>query len=274
VHTAHLFQPLSDELLVLLRGLRSEEWESPTSAGAWRVRDVVAHLLDVDLRRLAAMRDGHAVLPDRTIDSDTALVRWLDELNAQWVRAARRISTRTLTDLLATTAPQLAALMQSSDLFAEATFPVAWTGATSSPMWLDIGREYTERWHHQDQIREAVGAPPLSAGTWLRPALELSLLALPYAFRRSTPPPGTIVALHVSGESGGSWQLSYATSWRLGSGATANAVCSVHVDDLSLARLLLHRLTPDAARAALRVEGDAALAAPLLAARAVMVGNE
>ena len=57
--TAPLFPELHAELLSFLRALEPADWERPTVAGAWRVRDVAAHLLDGELRTLAAHRDGH-----------------------------------------------------------------------------------------------------------------------------------------------------------------------------------------------------------------------
>src|SRR5213082_3892646 len=53
IDTRHLFAPLHAELMSLLRGLSAEDWEKPTVAKAWRVRDVAAHLLDTQLRRLS-----------------------------------------------------------------------------------------------------------------------------------------------------------------------------------------------------------------------------
>jgi hypothetical protein len=64
VDTRELFAPLHAELIGLLRGLSDADWERPTVAGAWRVRDVAAHLLDGDLRKLSAGRDGHQMPPD------------------------------------------------------------------------------------------------------------------------------------------------------------------------------------------------------------------
>ena len=64
IYTAELFSPLHQELLALLRGLTPADWERPTVAGSWRVRDVAAHLLDVSLRKLSFQRDGHlATIP-------------------------------------------------------------------------------------------------------------------------------------------------------------------------------------------------------------------
>jgi hypothetical protein len=43
---------------------------------------------------------------------------------------------------------------------------------------METGREYTERWHHQMQIREAVGAPGLLERRWYQPVLDLSVRAV------------------------------------------------------------------------------------------------
>src|SRR5436853_6013696 len=55
------FTPLHAELIALLRGLRPEDWQRPTACALWSVHDLVAHLLDDDLRRLSFHRDEHAV---------------------------------------------------------------------------------------------------------------------------------------------------------------------------------------------------------------------
>lgn len=275
VVTAHLFRPLAGELVGLLRGLEREAWDRRTSAGAWRVRDVVAHLLDGELRRLSSDRDAHLPpAPAAPIRSYTDLVDYLDDLNAEWTRAARRLSPRVLTDLLEYAAADVADVVEAADPSVPATFPVAWAGQDASPMWLDVGREYTERWHHQDQIREAVGAAPLREAVWLRPVIEISLLALPHAYRSMMPARGTRIALHVTGEAGGDWHLEYDGEWRLQDGPAAEPACRVVVGDLDVARLLLHRLAADDASLAVRVDGARELAEPLLAARAVMVRGE
>ena len=82
-----LFPLLHAELVSLLRGLRPEDWERPTACEAWRVRDVVEHLLDGYVRRLSLHRDGHLAAPDRPVEGYKDLVAYLNELNADWVRA-------------------------------------------------------------------------------------------------------------------------------------------------------------------------------------------
>lgn len=66
IDVAPLFPGLHAELMTLLRGLRADDWLEPTWAPQWRVRDVVAHLLDGELRRLSIQRDGVAVTPAAT----------------------------------------------------------------------------------------------------------------------------------------------------------------------------------------------------------------
>ena len=64
------------------------------------MRDVAAHLLDVDLRNLSVTRDGHVLPPDRDIAGYRVLVDWINHLHATGVETSRRVSTRVLTDLL------------------------------------------------------------------------------------------------------------------------------------------------------------------------------
>ena len=93
-YTAHLFRPLLDELLALLRGLSAEQWEARTVAGTWCVRDVAAHLLDGDLRKIAVFRDGHAIPTGGPIASAADLSRFVNGMNASGVAFAARLSPR------------------------------------------------------------------------------------------------------------------------------------------------------------------------------------
>jgi uncharacterized protein (TIGR03083 family) len=276
---------LHGELVGLLRDLPADAWDRRTSAPRWRVRDVAAHLLDGDLRRLAFHRDGLPLLsPPEPIRSYRDLVGFLDGLNATWVEASRRLSPRLLVELLEWSGTRLADFVEALDPDARAFLEVVWAGAGPTPNWMDIGREFTERWHHQDQIREAVGAPPLADAGWLRPVLEISVRGLPPAWAGVAAGEGTAVVVESTGEVRGSWTLWRGTAsnptpdagpgsggWRLLAGAAVDPAARVRVGALPLARLLLHRLAPAQARSALRLEGEAELVEPIFRARAVMV---
>ena len=89
IETVELFPAIHAELIGLLRSLDDEDWARPTLARAWRVRDVVAHLLDGDLRKLSGGRDRHPIT-SRTVASFTDIVDLINELNAGGVSYAAR----------------------------------------------------------------------------------------------------------------------------------------------------------------------------------------
>src|SRR6188474_3495241 len=87
--TRFLFRPVSTEFVAVLKQLRPDDWLRPTLAGTWRVRDVVAHLVDGMLRRLSFHRDGLTPpRPGRPLSSERDFVEFINDLNAQWVTVA------------------------------------------------------------------------------------------------------------------------------------------------------------------------------------------
>jgi uncharacterized protein (TIGR03083 family) len=275
--TAPLFRGLSEELVGLLGSLEDADWQRPTLAGAWRVRDVAAHLLDGDLRKLSFHRDGHPPpAPTVAITGERELTAYIDQLNAGWVEVARRLSPRLLTRLLAVSGPEVAAFVESLDPQAKALFPVAWAGEDASLNWMDTGREYTERWHHQQQIREATGRAGLVAPRWLRPVIEISIRALPHAYRGVAADEGATLRLVIEGPAGGEWVLSReAAGWRLGVASETDGPASARVSlsEDTAWRVFFKALSSAAALQRVRIEGDAALGRAFVSTRAVMVAD-
>ncbi len=269
--TAGLFLPLQRELVALLRGLSEADWSRPTVARGWTVKDVAAHLLDTDLRRLSAQRDRHIPSAAR-LGSYEEIVAFINQLNAAWVETARRLSPRVLTDLLEWTGPQLAELFTSLAPDEEAAIPVAWAGEGRSANWMDVGREYTEKWHHQAQIRDAVGAAALDSRRWLGPVLQLSLYALPHAFRDAEADEGSALSIHIEGEAGSVWHiLRGRAGWELREGEATDAAARVRLDADTAWRLFFNALDRDEGAARVEASGDARLCATFLAVRSVMV---
>jgi hypothetical protein len=272
VSTRELFRPLHSALIELLRGLDEEEWKRRVGAGEWTVRDVAGHLLDGDLRRISADRDAYVQAPARPVHSYGDLLHHLDDLNGLWTRAARRISTRLLVELLENTGTTVSSLMEGSTLEGDAKFAVAWAGQQHSPMWLDVGREFTERWHHQDQIREAVGATPMTQAPQLGAVISISLHAIPAALRELDRPDGSAVSIVATGAAAGEWHVVRRSGeWQLTGELSAAPQARIAATDLDLARLLMHRLAEARIAERVRVEGDTDLAAAVTRARAVMV---
>jgi hypothetical protein len=50
--------------------------------------------------------------------------------------------------------------------------PVRWAGPEAQPFWLDVARDYTEYWTHQQQICDASGRPGLTNEHYLGPVID------------------------------------------------------------------------------------------------------
>jgi uncharacterized protein (TIGR03083 family) len=273
VDTRPYFRPVASELVTLLRGLAPDDWHRPTIAGAWRVRDVVAHLVDTRCRRLSFQRDGLTPPPPpQAITSEHDFVAFINSLNKQWVDLSQRLSPRVLTDLFAGTSSALADFFEQLPIDAPALFPVSWAGEDRSAGWFDVGREFTELWHHQAQIRLAVGAPPLQDARYLRAVIDIAVRGLPHAYRTVDAADGAVLALVVDGAAGGAWTLQRtAGRWTLWAGQDGPPTTEVRISDENAWRLLFNALGEPQASAALEITGDRDLARPLVGARSVIV---
>ena len=273
VDAVPLFPGERAALLDLLAGLTDEEWAKPTVCPGWSVKDVAQHLLADDVGRLSSGRDGF-VRPGFAEGLDVS--RWdgllaaIDRQNDLWVRATRRLSPRLLIELLRFTDEPTAAYFASLDP-TRPGMPVDWAGPGPAPVWLDVAREYTERWVHQQQIRDAVGKPGLTERRWLHPVLDAFARALPHALRDHEAPGGTRVALEVLGEAGGIWIAErVGGGWRLGTGPVDGAAATVTMDQDTAWRLFTRGLPPETAAERVAIAGDPAAACRVLRMVAVL----
>lgn len=271
--TADRFDALGRELISLLRSLAEDQWRLPTVAPQWTVKDIAAHLLDTACRRLSFDRDRFTPPPpDRSIDSYGSLVGFLNDLNAQWVTAFRRISPRQLTDFLESVETPLAEHMLGLDPWGRALFPVAWAGEDESLAWFDIARELTERWHHQQQIRLAVGAPPLDDPWLSEPVFDTFVRAVPHGYREIAAPAGTALAVRIEGRKVYAYTLRAREGggWDLLAGEAADPAARIVLAEEPAWLLFTKGLRGEAAQRRARIEGDEALAAKFFEILAVM----
>jgi uncharacterized protein (TIGR03083 family) len=204
--TAHLYAALEARLLELLRSLQADEWKLPTIAGDWNVKDVAAHLLDTQLRKLSIVRDGYVTeLPQIASAADLAV--FVNRLNHAGVALYRRLSPPVLIDLMEVASRQSSAFHAALDPFAPATFAVSWAGESESLNWFDTARELTERWHHQQQIRLATHRPGILTREFYHPVLDTFMRALPFHYRNVAAQPGTLLQFIIAGDCGGMWHL-------------------------------------------------------------------
>jgi uncharacterized protein (TIGR03083 family) len=257
------------QLLELLADLSEEDWTRPTAAPQWSVKDVAAHLLGGDVWILAGHRDGYRSAGAETMAWDQ-LVDLVNRLNSECVLAARRMSPRLLREFLAFTAPQVEAYFASLDPMAIGG-PVSWAGPDPAPVWFDIAREFTERWHHQQQIRDATGRPPLYDPYFLAPVLDTFVRALPHNFRHAMAPQGTVVRFEICGDAGGVWFLCKTEqTWTLVAESRAEPATQVILTPDTAWRLFTKGIDREKARALAMIRGDASLASPIFATTSII----
>lgn len=256
IATAHLFKELDRLLLDLLRSLEPADWKRPTVSPAWNVKHVAAHLLDTALRRLAFVRDGS--LPPSDIKSEGEVVSFVNELNAQGVTVFGRLSSEVLISLMEMAVAQLSEHLESLNPFDRALFPVSWAGERESENWFDIAREFTERWHHQQQIRLAVNRPAILIPRFYRPVLECFMRGLPHAYRHHTAPTDAVLQVSVDGESGGTWHLTrLLAGWRLTTGThTREVLATVRIPQEIAWRVFTKGISLPEALRQTTIEGD------------------
>ena len=255
VLTAHLFFPLLDNLISVLESLQSEDWDTPTSCPGWTVRDVASHILGDDVTQLSMGRDDYKAGLIDAYDWKS-LVAGLNNLNDQWVEAMKRVSPRLITKLLKWTGGQACEDFQSLD--PSPVGPVVrWASPQPAPMWLHIAREYTERWHHQQQIREAVGTSLLTDPDWFSPVLATFVYALPQTFSGVNAAIGTTVEVTVSGASGLTCSVVRTESeWVLCDKESTESAARVTIDEVDAWKLFTKTVTRGIVEPRVVIEGD------------------
>ena len=248
---ADLFPEVTSRLVELLRSLSADEWQHPTTSSRRNVKDIASHLLDGSLRRLSMQRDGYRPADGRSQPrSDEPLMGFLNRLNDEWETGARRLSPKLLVDLIEWADTQLAVLFPSLDPHGTAIFPVAWAGEDRSENWLDVAREYTEKWHHTQQIFDATNRPSTILNRRLgHPCLDIFMRALPFTFRNVEADVSSLVVVEVHGDAGGKWYVERGRQgWEQSLESTRPATATVTMDKDTAWKLVTKRRSREAIR--------------------------
>jgi hypothetical protein len=269
IHVGPALRTVNARMIELLESFSPADWQRPTVHPNRDVKDLVAHMLDGSMRRLAFQRDGYATPPPE-IRSYQDLVDFIQKINREWMTAARRLSPRMLIELTRQYDDELATFFESLDPHAEAPFAVAWAGDERSPMWFDVARDYTEKWHHQMQLRDATKRPALYSKELLMPLIETFSLGWAHAFRGLRVANGTRVRISITGPVNVTKALQRTDNgWAVGeSGPLMDA--SVALDADVAWRLWTKGMDPAAAKASAVINGDASLVEPLFHFTAIM----
>ena len=261
---APIIRQVDQSLIDLLASLEPSDWDLPTIAPQWQVRDVAAHLLDTAIRKLSAGRDRWQV--ERVdIRSHQDVITLVNRLNREGVTIYRRLSPRLLTQLMQLVCSQTADFYESLDPFAPASIGVSWAGEMTSLVWFDTARELTERWHHQEQIRLATNRPGTMLRTVYHPVLDTFMRGLPYTYRDFGAAVGTGILFEISGDCGGRWCLVRSEDgWKFTAELPARIAAQVVIPQSIAWRLFTKGMDREAARPEMRFDGDIALGEQVL----------
>lgn len=225
--------PAIDKLLIkLLQGLSADDWDKQTISPKWKVKDIAAHLLDGNLRTLSMLRDHYYGEKPEVTNSYADVLDFLNKLNADWVKANQRLSPKVIIDLLKSSGKEYCDFLATLNPGDKAEFSVAWAGENESMNWFHIAREYTEKWHHQQQIRLAIGDDKiLLQEKWYLPYLDTSVRALPHHYRNVEGKAHDLIKFTFVGKSEKSWFLHFKNGWELFTFVSGEPQCEVRITD-------------------------------------------
>lgn len=209
IQTIDLFPGLNRKLKDIFLTADRQDFDVPTQFPDWTVKDICAHLLDTSLRRLSLERDGYVPREKISVNSYEQLVQHVTDLADRWTSAFTGVSPQILVGMIEKYQQELYLFLKTLDPFAYSFFPVSWAGEEKSYNWFDIAREYTERWHHQMQIREALHLEPLYDRTLYFPVLDTFMRALPFHYRNFKKENGYVLGVRITGSAGGTWYMEW-----------------------------------------------------------------
>ena len=266
-----LFEEERRRLLLLLGDLTDRDWEQPTRCPGWNVLDVAYHLVGGDLGVISRRRDQFFGTEPPPGTTEASFITWLDDLQMEWVRAARRISPRLIVELLAWTGPALVETLRDDEPQARSAH-VSWAGPAPVPVWLDHLRELSERWIHRQQMLEGLDRPgdldPLLVG----PILLGLRWAYPYRLGGAQAADGDTVTVAVSGPVAETWWLvARDGGWDFAPQPGTREVAAISLTTDQAWRLLSNNLDPEE-RAAIdhTSHGDDQLVGILMNTRAII----
>ncbi|MGH8893312.1 MAG: maleylpyruvate isomerase family mycothiol-dependent enzyme [Actinomycetes bacterium] len=256
------FEQSVRSLLEVVETLDEEQWRRPTECPGWTVLDQVAHV--VALERQFLGEDAPQTLDDYGQHVRNGAGQHMED----GIAALRGLGPGALVEALRDALGRRLDALRATELDPAALTP----GVLGND--IPVGRFWPVRvfdvWAHEQDVRRAVGRPGNLAGPAADVARDRVALALPYVVGRVVaPPPGTIVAFDVSGETPLPLTVSVGPDGR-GSGVpgiAGSATATLRTDWETMSRLACGRIDP--ATAGVTVEGDAELGRRVLANLAV-----
>jgi hypothetical protein len=199
------------------------------------------------------------------------LVSALNRKNEAWVNSAEGIIPWLTSELLEITGEEIDSHISSLDPYFDEP-EVSWADPASTPMWLHIARECTERWHHQQQVRQATGTKLLTGEEMFAPVLATFARAFLRTYEGVSTSDGCTVKVAILGDAGTSWLLVFHDSaWSLYQDdilCSLNSVITIYQEDAW--RLFTKSITTSEGLPRITFSGNTELAAKVLNTVAVI----
>lgn len=172
-----------------------DDWEQPTPAAGWAIRDQVSHLAYFDEAALLALTD-----PDRFRTEAAALTALGADFPDQVAARYRGMTGAELTDWFHRARADLVARFAAAHPKAR----VPWYGPDMS-VRSSVTARLMETWAHGQDIADALGVTRTPTAR-LRHVAHLGVRTLGFSFRlRGRPAPTTDVHVELTGPDGDTW---------------------------------------------------------------------
>jgi len=274
IDTRYLFQELTSLFISDMEKVPFTDWKTRTCYPTWTVKDIIAHLIQTSLGRLSKQRDHY---PNKTQPERMEfrkLAGLIDSSNHLWIQVFKGISPEIMFELFKYSEKALADFIHHQELKSPAFYPVAWADESLNQNWLDIGREYTERWSHQQQIREALKIPLSKPSRFMKPVLDILIQALPYWYRPLPADEGIAIHIEILGESGGDrFLVKEQNSWKITKSTARSLIDKISLSEDVFWKFMMRNITPDDVVEKIHFSSDSNYCKQFLQCKAVMVND-
>jgi uncharacterized protein (TIGR03083 family) len=251
-------------LLDLLGGLGPDDWGRPTACPGWSVQDNVAHVIGTE-----ASLEGRPT-PEVELAEVPHVRNELGRFNEQWVESYRsRPPAEVVADLRAVVEARRASLAgMDQDAF---------DGPADTPGGPDtFGRfmriRIMDTWMHEQDIREAVGAPGHLEGLAPTYALEVVSAALGFVVgKRAGAPEGSTVRFELTGPLAARFDLAVTDRARLVERIDGEPTVTLTVPGDRFLRIVGGRTTTEEPAGPVKVTGDATLGGAVVTSLPYMI---
>jgi hypothetical protein len=271
INIISLFPKINKSLIHLLMGLKKSDWNKETALPKRSVKDLASHILDGSLRRLSMCRDNYQMTPLH-IKTYKDLVKYIQKLNKTGIEFFKRLSPQLLIYLLKISEDMVYKYFKTLSLNKKAKFAVAWAGEEKSLNWFDIAREYTEKWHHQMQIRLALNKINLiNTRKLFYPVIDTFMRGLPHTYRNIKAKNKTGIEINIKGNANGTWFLENLNNqWQLTAKLKEKPKTKIRIKDDIAWRLFTDSLVTKKELKQIKISGNKNLGKPFLKMKCVM----